>query len=320
MLAAVAEELLVRRPTLDDAGAVHALMVAYDMEISGEEEISLVELITDWQQDSFDLCRDAWMITAPDGKVVGYGDLLRRGYVRFDGTVYVHPDHRNRGIGTQLIRLIEERAREQAAHAPEGVQVVLNHGFVTTDEPMRERLEREGYSPSRYFWRMLIEMEEAPPVPGWPTGIAVRPCVPEQDDHATFEAIEEAFADHWGHVDTTFEKWSQRHMSRADYDPSLWFLAMEGEQIAAAAICYDEGDSGWVQAIGVRPAWRRRGLALALLYHVFAEFQRRGRTRVALAVDAENSTGATRLYEKVGMHIARQYVAYQKELRPAREA
>jgi mycothiol synthase len=320
MAATVAEELLIRRPTIDDAGAVHALMVAYDTEISGEEEISLIELVTDWQQESFDLSRDAWMVTNQDGEVIGYGDLFHRGYVRFDGTVYVHAGHRNRGIGTSLIRLIEERAREQLPHAPAGVPVVLNHGFVTTDEPMRERLAREGYSPSRYFWRMLIEMEGAPPAPSWPAGIVVKPFVPEQDDHATFEAMEEAFADHWGHVDTTLEEWSQRHMSRADYDPSLWFLAMDGNEIAAAAICYDEGDSGWVQAIGVRPAWRRRGLALAMLYHIFAGFQRRGKTRVALAVDAENPTGATRLYEKVGMRVTRQYVVYHKELRPARPA
>jgi hypothetical protein len=35
-------------------------------------------------------------------------------------------------------------------------------------------------------------------------------------------------------------------------------------------------------------------------------------------VDASNPTGATRLYEKVGMHIAVEDVLYEKELRPGR--
>ena len=32
-------------------------------------------------------------------------------------------------------------------------------------------------------------------------------------------------------------------------------------------------------------------------------------------VDAQNATGATALYEKVGMRVARQYDSYQRRLR-----
>jgi ribosomal protein S18 acetylase RimI-like enzyme len=53
-----------------------------------------------------------------------------------------------------------------------------------------------------------------------------------------------------------------------------------------------------VHVLGVRPAWRKRGLATALLRHIFRDFQQRGATRVGLGVDGENTTGAVRLYER----------------------
>jgi ribosomal protein S18 acetylase RimI-like enzyme len=73
---------------------------------------------------------------------------------------------------------------------------------------------------------------------------------------------------------------------------------------------------GYVMSLGVRRSWRRKGVALALLHHTFGEFRSRGKTKVALDVDAHSLTGATRLYEKAGMHMQRQSVVYEKELRP----
>ena len=74
-------------------------------------------------------------------------------------------------------------------------------------------------------------------------------------------------------------------------------------------------DMGWVSTLGVRRPWRRKGLGLALLQHSFGEFHRRGKCRVGLGVDADSLTGATRLYEKAGMEVHRQYASYEKELR-----
>ena len=65
--------------------------------------------------------------------------------------------------------------------------------------------------------------------------------------------------------------------------------------------------------------WRKRGLGEALLLQSFGEFYKRGTRTIGLGVDAQNPTGATRLYQKVGMYIASEYVTYEKELRPGRE-
>jgi ribosomal protein S18 acetylase RimI-like enzyme len=71
-----------------------------------------------------------------------------------------------------------------------------------------------------------------------------------------------------------------------------------------------------VDILGVRRGWRRRGIGLALLGAAFTEFHRRGIPRAELGVDSENPTGATRLYERAGMHVAHAWETWEKELRP----
>ncbi len=85
--------------------------------------------------------------------------------------------------------------------------------------------------------------------------------------------------------------------------------------VAGLSLCKYEKDLGWVDTLAVLRPWRRKGLGMALLRHSFAEFYRRGTHKIGLGVDAQNLTGATRLYERAGMHVARQYDAYEKELR-----
>jgi mycothiol synthase len=104
---------------------------------------------------------------------------------------------------------------------------------------------------------------------------------------------------------------------RADFDPSLWFLAMDGDEIAGAALCHLRPDnSAWVNTVAVRRPWRKRGLATALLQEAFGTFYQRKLHTAALGVDAESLTGATRVYERAGMHVTLRVATYQKILRP----
>jgi mycothiol synthase len=67
--------------------------------------------------------------------------------------------------------------------------------------------------------------------------------------------------------------------------------------------------------LGTRRPWRRRGLAKALLYASFNEIRARGKPRAVLGVDAENPTGATRLYEGAGMRVLSESAAYRLRVR-----
>ena len=102
-------------------------------------------------------------------------------------------------------------------------------------------------------------------------------------------------------------------------DSALWAIAWDGDQIAGFSLNRFRMGIGWVGTLGVRRPWRKKGLGLALLQYSFGEFYKRGNPTVGLGVDASNPTGATRLYQRAGMHVASEFLMYEKELRAGRE-
>jgi ribosomal protein S18 acetylase RimI-like enzyme len=149
---------------------------------------------------------------------------------------------------------------------------------------------------------------------------------PGTDAEAVYRAEEDSFRDHFGFVEQSFEEGLKRwrhFWEQEAFDPTLLFLAMDGDEIAGMNLCpphsFEDPDMGWVGTLGVRRPWRKRGLGLALLRHSFNEFYRRGKRKVGLGVDAQNLTGALRLYESAGMHVHQAFDQYEKELRPGRE-
>jgi ribosomal protein S18 acetylase RimI-like enzyme len=74
---------------------------------------------------------------------------------------------------------------------------------------------------------------------------------------------------------------------------------------------------GCIGSMGVRPAWSGRGVAEALRNHSFAAFRTRDVPHVALHVDAENTTGAVRLYTKVGMEPHPRFTVWSRPVRSA---
>jgi mycothiol synthase len=315
----LSKDFSVRPPRMDDLEVVAELIDTCEIAEHGESDYALEDLRVDWANPELNLETDAWLVIAPGERIVGYAVMFNRESVRLHVIGFVHPEYYGRGIGTFLVRTGEARARRQVPAAPDDVRVTLFNSIVNGNHAAREILEREGYSLARHFWRMQIDMDEALPVTRWPDGISVRTFVPGQDDHATFEATEKAFEDHWGYIPWRFDTWRQVMIEREDFDPSLWFLALDGDVIAGGSLCYMYPNEGWVDVLGVRRPWRRKGLGLALLRHSFAEFYRRNQHRVALGVDSQNTTGATRLYRRAGMHVARQYDAYQKVLRMGKD-
>jgi GNAT superfamily N-acetyltransferase len=187
----------IRHPALADLDAVYAAIVASEIAEFGESQGYVIdELEGDWKL--LDLGRDAWVAIAPDGALVGYGYVQDRRHVRLDIEVYVHPEHTGRRIGTTLVRRAEARAREHVPLAPPGTRVVLNNWINALNAEARSLLEREGYAPVRYFFRMETEFSEEPAASSWPAGIAVRRGGVDEDLRSFYETSEEAMADHWG--------------------------------------------------------------------------------------------------------------------------
>jgi mycothiol synthase len=282
--------------------------------------VTPAELEREWRSEGFNLETDAWVAVTADGRVVGFEEFANRNaHAALQGDGYVHPDFRGLGIGTALLRKVEERACKEMELAAPDSRVYIINGVSGRDTAGREIHESEGYRPVRYHWMMEIDLAEAPKVAAFPTGIELRPFVKGEHDYVVFQAEDEAFRDHWEHTPGNFNNWKLRKLGREEFDPTLWHIAWDGDQIAGHAQTRYRNGIGWVGNLAVRRPWRKRGLGEALLLHSFNEFYKRGMPRIGLGVDASNPTGATRLYQKVGMQTAVEDVIYEKELRPGRE-
>ena len=240
----------------------------------------------------------------------------------------MYEGYEEQGIGTYLIIWGEARARQVIERVPESARVSVQIQTAPNHEPTVRLFEKLTFEPIRYSWFMKIDLEEEPPAPELPEVIEIQTFETFNDLETILKATDEAFEDHWGHIDHSedtgrLERF--RHSIEEDetFDPSIWYLAMDDGEIAGAALCSPHlgGDNtvGIVDVLGVRRPWRKQGLGLALLHLAFREFYKRGYESVGLGVDSQNLSGATRLYEKAGMHIETEFAVYEKELRPGEE-
>ena len=282
--------------------------------------VSAEELKHEWETPGFDLERDAVLVETAEGHIVGYEEFFNEhehARLRTDG--YVHPDWKGRGIGTSLLRRIEQRALEEIALAAPDVRVSLRSMTDQREAAGVALHKNEGYQPLRYHWRMEIVLEGPPQEPKLPEGIELRPFLKGEHDVAVWQAQNEAWRDHWGSHDVTLEAWKRDRFDDPEFNPTLWQVAWDGDEVAGFSLNRYRMGIGWIRTLGVRNPWRKRGLGEALLLSSFGEFYRRGTKTIGLGVDAQNPTGATRLYQKAGMYVASEYVTYERELRAGRD-
>lgn len=318
-----------RPARVDDAEELVAMFNACSRAVVGVDEHDVADLLVEWRSPGFSLESDAIVVEAQNGSLAGYAEVwdTDEPHVRIFSWGRVAPNHRGLCIGTWLAAWEEERARKAIDRAPADARVSLRQFVYKQDSEANALLERHGFALVRLFFRMEAPLDIVVPEPTWPEGVVVRTFNPDEDLEPMVRAIRETFRDHWGYVESSFEEDVEglRHWITEDkeFDPALWFLVSASGQIVGVTLCSAKvpGDPnlGYVNTVGVVRPWRRRGVALALLRHAFAEFQKRGKERVALGVDSSSLTGALRLYEAAGMHPVRESHMYEKELRPGRD-
>ncbi len=285
-----------RRVEPGDAPAVAELLNGYSRRLYGEGELTAAE-VEYWWRDS-DV--EAWV---DDGS---YADLGRRA----DGT-RLWIDIRGRPSGA-LLDAVERRAAEIAAPG-----ALLRAVVASTDEELRQLLADAGYRYVRSSYTMRIELDREPQAPVWTAGIAARVGT-LGDAGAVYDAYVEAFGDHWDFHPEPFDEWRYSNVEAPGADPALWLLAHDGSDLAGVSLAKlhhsGEPDAGWIAILAVRRPWRGRGLGLALLRGSFRELYTCRRHIVELGVDAENVTGAVRLYERAGMRVSRRADTLEKDL------
>jgi len=324
------EGFTTRGAVLSDVEPALNLFNRWSRSVINEDEITdAVAIRTEWVSPGFNPAEDIKLIFSPDGGMVGYIEVWTTQKPPVHPWIWgrVDPRYENLGLGTYLLEWAEERARVALGEIPADLRFAPRVGTFQKAEHVKKFFLDNGYQHIRSSYTMHINMDVVPVEPIWPDGITIRTYNPQTDLEAVYQTVNEAFSDHFGHVDAPFEEGLRRfeHMMTGygGFDPSLWFLAMNGDVIVGTSLCrlhaYDNPDVGWVNTLGVRRDWRKHGIGLALLRHSFGELYRRGQRMAGLGVDAQNLTGALRLYQNVGMHVHNAYDQFEKEIRPGRE-
>jgi mycothiol synthase len=235
-----------------------------------------------------------WLRVLEDGDgVVGYGDIVVEG-----GEVAL--DVAAPGRWEVFFEWAEGEARRRGLGR---VRV-----YVPAGHELADVASARGYRLWRSSYTMEIALDEPPPDVHVPDGIDVR-SYDGADAAALRAAIDDAFADDPFHHPLSEGGFREFYLGARGFDPTLWLLAWDGRELAGFVLAFaervGEPDLGWVGTLGVRGRWRRRGLGEALLRAAFRDLHGRGLRGVGLGVDAENVTGALRLYERVGMRVTR---------------
>ncbi|MBN2006659.1 MAG: GNAT family N-acetyltransferase [Anaerolineae bacterium] len=320
---------IARHATMDDVSIVVDFYNQIAVEENRPADTTIEDVRYQWQFPDFNPETDIQLIFAPDGALAGYIEVGNSDpYVTSFVWGRVLHTYQRLGIGDHMLRWSEDRVCQSFHKAPPDARITMVQGCINTNQDACGFLETQGFKANRFTNTMLIEMTAPPPAPVVPEGIVIRLFRYETEFETVLHTFREAFRDHWGHVERPFEdtKKDWQHMLDSDPtgDPSLWFVAMDGAEMAGVSLgskprLGDPDVMGWINILAVRRPWRKRGIALALLHTAFGEYYRRGIVKVGLGADSQNLTGAIRLYEKAGMHVERCFVEYEKELRPGRE-
>ncbi|GEL93789.1 GNAT family N-acetyltransferase [Cellulomonas composti] len=218
----------------------------------------------------------------------------------------VHPEWRRRGIGAQVLAWSQDRGRQLLAATGKQVPARLSVYVDDTATATAAAVRAAGFTPIRYYAEMRRALTGDVPEPFAPEGVRIVPWSAELDEQARL-AHNEAFADHWGSEPRTPEQWVQ---TRAMFAPTWSFLALDqaSDEVVGYLLSgrYEQDwpvagySSGYTDVLGVRRAWRGRGIAPALLVAAMHAYRADGIEYAELGVDTANPTGAHGLYSRLG--------------------
>jgi ribosomal protein S18 acetylase RimI-like enzyme len=211
-----------------------------------------------------------------------------------------------------LLAVAEDRAC--AIGREDGVDRLKLFAQATCSHPeAREALAQSGYTLLSTYEKMELALNELPAPSQDIPGIEMRGFAAGQDAEPIYRADEEAFVDQRGHTARTFEQWKQRlNVDEETFDPSVWLIACDGDEIAGAALGEIANGVGWIHHLFVRRPWRRRGLGAALMLSVLGSFYRHGVEVARLNVDADSLTNAQQVYRRLGFQVTGEYSNYEK--------
>ena len=276
--------MITRPASRDDLRPVVDMFCAYDVAYRAGVDTDDAEFTDDWDKDGFDWVAST-LVAEDGGQVVGFATVIEE----FADAMTVQG---REDLLPVLLEWVEQHEGQ------------LEHYVPDPDTARGELLHARGWKPERRFWRMRRPLDGEQPEPVWPEGITVRAYDRPHDDEAVHRLITTSFREIGGQHERTLEDWRGYLLDTERFDPSLYLVALAGDEVVGAALSQPMGeDYGFVRQLAVSPSQRGRGLGIALLHECFRRHAARGFPATVLGVDAGNLTGALDLYEKAGMKV-----------------
>ncbi len=272
---------------------------------------------------------DPWhdlLIAEVEGTMLGYTrgwwEVGENGSRVYCQNGFLVPEWRRKGIGTTLLREMEDRLREIAAMHPTDLDKIFQVNTSQHQIGTKRMLEQAGYEPARHFYSMVrpnLENIEDHPLP---EGLEVQTVIPEHY-RAIWKAIAETSEDEWGHHELTeqdYREWLDGDL----FQPELWQVAWDvatGE-VAGTVLTYIHHQEnqqfnrlrGYTEGIGVVQRWRRRGVARALISLSLKAQKEAGMSESALVADTDSTSNVVRLYESCGFQVVKKDTLFRKIL------
>jgi mycothiol synthase len=259
-----------------------------------------------------------------NGEVIGFGRVwwiqLSDGSRTYCHFALLLPKWRGKNIRRSMLLHNEGRLRKIAEGHPEDKPRFLATWAADTETDWESLLVAAKYKAVRYIFEMVRpHLNDIPDLP-LPEGVEVRPVKPEHY-RKIWDAAGEAFQDHWGATEWR-DEWFQQWQEKSHFNPELFQIAWDKDEVVGTVLNYISQEEnkrfnrkrGYTEEITVRRPWRRRGLARALIARSFKVLKEQGMTEAALAVDAENISGALKLYEDMGYRTVKRHATYHKPL------
>ncbi len=309
-----AQPVAIRNFQWHDLPALVNFMNEHNADAGNSARVTIDQIERSWRAPYNHPERDAFVAVQADGSLLGYAiaDLLDEPNYAY-GVYHAFLGHRDAAHG--LMQAVTQHFLTTAlAQSAPDVPITLDWRLSPHDHEALALCAEQGFEQVRQFYTMRIDLDGAVAPTALPAGLTLKPFTPPQLP-AVYQAKTEIFADHWGGQYDSLQEWQDR-IAQPHFDPTLWWIAYADDAIVGMVLSETFSDvSASIGIVGVQRAWRKRGVAQALLMQCLAEYQRRGFRQLELGVDSTSATNAVALYERVGMHIHNTILYYRHQLR-----
>ena len=259
--------------------------------------------------------QDVW-VAESEGKLVGYGVAFEQPSQQCTVYVVLHPSKRRKGLGTQLLELTLNRAREVGSKR---ILVYANEH----NDASHMFLKNHGFAPVGSSGSLKVRTDIKFPPFEFPTGFTLRRYSEVNKPRILLKALNDCYQGMWGHQHndnpTEEELKSPRFLHYYDAEDIL-LLFDENDSIFGICSLKSQGKkegngeiSDLLDGPGIIPSHREEGFQRQLVLAGIQHLRQKGLRSITLEFWGDNED-ALNIYRSIGFEMVNHYITFHKEL------